>query len=41
MTLSGYNGKSAAPSYCRLISTVLNWVSVAAGPLKGKSTIGM
>ena len=40
MRLSGYNGKSAKPSYCRLISTVSNWVSVAAGPLKDQSRIG-
>ena len=33
MRLIGYNGKSAMPSYCRLIMTVSNWVSVGVWPL--------
>ena len=41
MPLIGYNGKSAKPSYCRVMTSVSNWVSVGAGPLKDKSRIGM
>ena len=40
MKLIGYSGKSAMPSYCRLIMTVSNWVSVGAGPLNDQSRIG-
>ena len=41
MTLSGYNGKSAKPSYWRVMTSVWNWVSVGSGPSKDHSRIGM